>query len=106
MSSDAKRSFVQDLFIKNPALAILDANLAIKQKFGEGLRLDSIVAIKKAVKQGNIEEIPVLNARSIELITQLYELFNRNVESMSNITDADIELAQNVFEFLESVKHG
>jgi len=102
MSSDLKRNFVQDLILKNPAMAIQDLNLAVKHKFGEGMRLDSIVAIKKAVRAGNIEEIPILNAQAFELLRKMYDLFNRNVMSMADITDNDIQLAEDVFKLLES----
>lgn len=104
MSNDKKYAFVQDLFSKNPAMAIQDANFAIKQKFGEGMRLDDIVAIKKEVKAGRLRDIPLVNEQMKGYLQGLYELFLRNVQSMTDITEGDIQLAQDVFSFLEQQK--
>jgi hypothetical protein len=98
-----KLAFAQQLLQKNIALTISDLNLAIKQKFGEGVRLDALVALKRDVKAGIVLEIPVVNTTMLSLLRGLYDLFLRNVTTMTDISDADIALAEQTFSLLETM---
>jgi len=98
-----KLAFAQQLLQKNIALTISDLNLAIKQKFGEGVRLDALVALKRDVKAGILLEIPVVNTTMLSLLRGLYDLFLRNVTAMTDISESDIALAEQTFSLLETM---
>lgn len=98
-----KLAFAQQLLQKNIALTISDLNLAIKQKFGEGVRLDALVALKRDVKAGIVLEIPVVNTTMLSLLRGLYDLFLRNVTAMTDISEQDIALAEQTFSLLETM---
>jgi len=98
-----KLAFAQQLLQKNIALTISDLNLAIKQKFGEGVRLDALVALKRDVKAGIVLEIPVVNTTMLSLLRGLYDLFLRNVTAMTDISESDIALAEQTFSLLETM---